>query len=296
MTEDKKRFEKLIEILPEEFVDDFVNYWLYNNYYPREYSKTFDEYSEYTRKTLSKFSDKKINLLYDKLNSSFEELKKFLIEHFYIPKAHYESGAAKFLYLEPRLNYNFWISEGGPKGIYPKEYLKEFNSLKGRVNLYAESFERDYKSLIETLKKKYDVEDMRNSRKESLSSKILLVIVPVVITAATTFYITYFSNKNIEDPIEAGGFTEEKTEDLNQKENDYKSEQDFRIENRILLEDCLKKSKDVSDYQYESLCPGILSGKNNTCKKGIDIGQAFDVIESAKSDRESICFKKYPQY
>lgn len=42
--DDKSRLIKVLELLPEKFVDDFVNYYLYNANYPQEYNEILEKY------------------------------------------------------------------------------------------------------------------------------------------------------------------------------------------------------------------------------------------------------------
>lgn len=98
-------------------MDDLVNYYLYNAYYPREYNEVIDKYVVRKKEILSEFSNSKINNFYLLLNQSFDTLRRFLTDHFSIPNNHYEMHKnPPFLYLEPSLHHNFRLSEGGKRG------------------------------------------------------------------------------------------------------------------------------------------------------------------------------------
>ena len=59
--DDKMRFAKVLEFLPEKFIDDFVRYYLWNANYPVEINKILLKYDEHKKEILSEFSNSKIN-------------------------------------------------------------------------------------------------------------------------------------------------------------------------------------------------------------------------------------------
>ena len=136
MLDDKLRFDKVIEFLPEKFVDDFVCYYLYNASYPKEINVNLLKYAEYKKEILSEFSNLQINIAYINLNKSFDLLYKFLIDHF-----SYENPP--FYYLEPRIHHNFGGRNKNP--IMWDKYKSELDKI-------ADEFEKAYKSFIRIAK------------------------------------------------------------------------------------------------------------------------------------------------
>lgn len=177
---DKLRFTAILDLLSEKFVDDFVNYYLYNAYYPREFNETFDKYDEIKREILLEFSNIKIRASHTELNKSFDVLKVFLISHFYIPKEHYEMKNARYFYLEPRLHHNFRLSEGGKIGNEEKD-SKEWNRYKNELYKHTESFEDAYKNFVKIAKKEI-VEEKKGGWIKQHTTKIIIGIIITVIS------------------------------------------------------------------------------------------------------------------
>lgn len=176
---DKSRFTAILDLLSEKFVDDFVNYYLYNAYYPREFNETFDKYDEIKREILLEFSNTKIRTSHTELNKSFDALKVFLISHFYTPKEYYKMKNARYFYLEPRLHHNFRLSEGGKIGNEEKD-SKEWDRYKNELHKYTESFEDAYKNFVKTAKK--EIEKEKGSWIKQHTTEIIIGIIITVIS------------------------------------------------------------------------------------------------------------------
>lgn len=158
--DDKSRFITILELLPEKFVDNFVCDYLYNAYYPTEFNKTLQEYSEHKKEILSEFANPKINESYTNLNKSFDALKKYLISHFSKPKQHYEMyKEPPFFYLEPRIHHNF--AEGDDISEKSSQLWDEYANTLDKL---ADDFRKAYKDLVKIAKKEIE-------QKETIKNK-----------------------------------------------------------------------------------------------------------------------------
>lgn len=146
--DDKSRFLMVLEYLPEKFVDDSVCCYLYNAYYPVGMNEIIFGYDEYKRTILSEFLNPEISVPYIKFNKSFDMLKDFLSEHFWIPNDHYEMYKnPPFFYLEPRIHHNF--SGENENSVLWSKYKNELDKI-------ADELEEAYKSFIKIAKKEID--------------------------------------------------------------------------------------------------------------------------------------------
>jgi hypothetical protein len=160
-SEDKQRFKKVIELLPEEDVDEFINRQLFNGSYSRRFADILRRYSDYKNKVLSSFSNTRINRRYKKLNESFDILYSFLVHHFFVS----DIPNADYLCLEP------------DRRISP-----EWSSIKKELDIHAEKFWKSYISFLKVSKKKYDTENKRDIWRETFWSKLGLIIIGSVAT------------------------------------------------------------------------------------------------------------------
>lgn len=145
---DKSRFAAVLEYWPESFIDNFVNYYLYNAFYPAELNKVLWAYSKHKKESLATFSKLKIQDTYHQFNNAFDVLEKFITSHFYIPEAHYKGYEnPPFCYLEPKLHHNFRISEGGTPEDKEKD-SREWDKYKSDLDKYAKNFEMAYKNFL----------------------------------------------------------------------------------------------------------------------------------------------------
>jgi len=158
---DKSRLETVLEMLPERLVNDLVKEYLYNAYYPNEFTGIFSKYADYKKEELASFSNRKIRKFYKKMNEKFDVLNSFLIDHFWVPKGHYEMhDNPPFRYLEPRIHHNFRISEDAKHGTQ-EEDSKEWDRYYVELNNLAEDFERAYRSFIKIARKKIDTTEKK---------------------------------------------------------------------------------------------------------------------------------------
>lgn len=163
LLDDKSRFIAILEFLPENFIGDFVNYYLYNAYYPIEFNKILYVYVKYKKELLAEFSNPKIQDAYQQFNKTFDIIEKFTTSHFYIPEAHYKRYKDQpFFYLEPLLHHNFRISEGGESENKEKDSL-EWDKYKNELDGYAGDFEEAYKSFLRVAKM-----EIERDRKEEI--------------------------------------------------------------------------------------------------------------------------------
>ncbi|MDD2476650.1 MAG: hypothetical protein PHI32_12160 [Dysgonamonadaceae bacterium] len=153
---DQSRFEKFLEVLPEDFVDNFVNFHLFNGHYPKEFIVKLSAYQDNNKKILSQFHNEKINQAYLELNKYFDVLDIFLGKHFWIPKYHEEVNKKPvWLYLEPRYHHNFFISEN----LNTKEDVDvsaKWGSYKKELDKIAEDFYCAYVSFIKIAKEEIE--------------------------------------------------------------------------------------------------------------------------------------------
>ena len=149
--DDKMRFVTILKFLPEKFVDDFVNYYLWNAKYPVEANEILFKYAEYKKEILSEFSNSKINDARINFNKSFDVLTKFLTDHFWIPNQQYEMHKnPPFFYLEPRIHHNF-----GGKNMNPILWHK----YKSELEKIANEFKETYKNFIKIAKIEIEQKD-----------------------------------------------------------------------------------------------------------------------------------------
>jgi len=176
--DDKLRFNNFLEILPEEFMDGFVNECLWNAYYPRVYGDAIFEYSEYTKKLLSEFADSKINKAWKKFNKSFYILYKFLIKNFRIPKDSQDS-----YYLCIDIHHNFGKTDKASSDLWDK--------FKTELDEVAGEFEKAYKFFIETARKRIEkIEKKRLKNRWWNESWVKIILLISAISGILLFLIS----------------------------------------------------------------------------------------------------------
>jgi len=155
---DKSRFNSILNLLPEKFVEDWVNY-LWNANYPTGYTEAIRLYDDYRKKIMSEFTDLKTNAQYKKLNEAFADLKSFLDLHFNVPQEHYKTYKnPPFYYLEPRVHHNFRLDEGRQNSqSSEKQDSREWNKYKNELDKLAKTFNQSYKNFITAAKKKIEM-------------------------------------------------------------------------------------------------------------------------------------------
>ncbi len=79
---DEQRFEKFLEILPEQKVYDFLGE-LSNAQYISAYNRMLEDYHRYSETVFSNFDNQKIQNSFQKFNKIFESLFSFLLVHFF---------------------------------------------------------------------------------------------------------------------------------------------------------------------------------------------------------------------
>jgi len=189
--DDKSRFISFLELLPEKFVNDFVNYYLFNAYYPREHNVILDKYNDRKSEIMSEFSNTKINESYRDLNNTFDVLRKFLINHFDIPNDHYKMYEnPTFLYLDPRSHHNFRISYGAKEEDTEKDSM-EWNKLKSELDNLAENFERAYKDFIKMAKKKLEIGEGEGSHLKWAKQHVTEIVIGVIVTVIAGIILSW---------------------------------------------------------------------------------------------------------
>lgn len=146
---DKERFEKFLKLLPEQTVDNLVNYWLWNAYYPpEEINELLFNYEAYSREILSNFSNKQINKTWKRFNKEFYNLTNFLFKNF-----DYKVGIIpKFVYFKPIL-----------KAEKINKWLK---NKKNQLDVTLNNFEKEYKSFLITTQKELSENNVRDDSKK----------------------------------------------------------------------------------------------------------------------------------
>lgn len=146
LLDDQSRFNKVMEMFPENFIDDFVNYFLFNGKYEVETNDLLDRYNLYSREVLSEFIDENINQAWQQFNESFYTLRHFLGIEFDIPQAHFEMyDKPPFLYLKPAWHHNFHESF---LIMDAKEMSIKWGELLDQLRKLSEDFEKNYKNFV----------------------------------------------------------------------------------------------------------------------------------------------------
>jgi len=146
---DRSRLKITIKLLPEEFVDQLVKRLLRASYYPKKFNRILEEYNSYSKRTLSEFSNPKINKAWKTLNKSFYTLRKFFHTNFQIPEE--ERGMddfPTFLYLRPDIHRDFSKQD--------EANFKLWDECKNKLDDLAKEFEKTYKNFINIAKKEFD--------------------------------------------------------------------------------------------------------------------------------------------
>lgn len=139
--EDQGRFKKIVELLPEEGVYDFLNLLSGGEKITYEYIAMCSDYDIYSDKILSQFANSKINKEWIIFNASFEALTDFLEEH-YSP---YPKKDGFFI---------FYIKHSDKWNRYIEELKK-----------LVKDFKKKYMSFISFAKKELEITDKNPNRK-----------------------------------------------------------------------------------------------------------------------------------
>ncbi len=213
MNNDKGRFERVIKLLSERFVDDFIRGDLWNGYYPRETSIVLNEYNNTKEDILNQFKNKKVQTAFIDFNQKFSNLHSFLIEHFSIPRSHYANGdTPPFYYLEPEYHHNFFMSENGRgRELGNAESSRIWREYKTELETLSNEFHDAYKDFISTANSELDTHKPFWKRPE--------IITPIIIALISVPWwpsiISYFSH-NEENAVDttyydAGEVPEDRT-------------------------------------------------------------------------------------
>jgi len=158
---DKWRLGKFLNLLPEGFIDDFLNNYLWNGYYRADFRKRLLRYEAYSKEILSEFSNRKINKGWKTFNNSFDTLIRFLNEHFWIPDAHHErDDSPPFVYLRPDIHHNFMEGVEQEKNETIEDRRERRNKASAKWDRYkqeldvlATEVEKEYKNFLKTANK-----------------------------------------------------------------------------------------------------------------------------------------------
>jgi hypothetical protein len=184
--DDKSRLTTYIEILSEKFVDDLVNFYLWNANYPQHFNLIFDRYTAKRKEILFQFSNNKIRANFEKLNNSFDLLLKFLTLNFSVPKSLLRHETNIYTcYLLPRYHHNFRLDEGSVLGEEEKDAF-EWNKHKKELDHLAENFELSYKKFVAVAKNEIEnlqpnlIFKLLNFLKKHLVELIIGILVTVI--------------------------------------------------------------------------------------------------------------------
>jgi len=166
--DDKSRFVKVLKLLPENFIDDFVRGDLWNASYPWQLNSKISKYDNYSKEILSEFSNPKINKAWKAFNKLFYALEKFLADNFWVP----EHSLRDYFYLRPDIHHNFhdkWeYIERREKPEAYKDWCDkasvEWWKAKSKLDNLAEEFEKVYKDFIKIAKKEIEREEKPRKR------------------------------------------------------------------------------------------------------------------------------------
>lgn len=177
---DKTRFDQFLKILSETFVDHLIKEELFNAEYDVNENGILDQYSNYKQQILARFEGSKINKAYENFNTSFDTLKVFLRDHFWIPDDHYRMHKDPHIaYLEPRIHHNFGGANKNPQ---------EWDALKRELEAICDDFLKNYKKFLKVAKKEIE---KQNSNKKLW---IFGITATAIITAIVTILVTKFSD------------------------------------------------------------------------------------------------------
>jgi hypothetical protein len=172
LLDDQSRFNKVMEMFPENFIDDFINYFLWNGHYEKKVNTLLDKYNLYSREVLSEFIDKDTNRAWQQFNESFYALRHFLATEFDIPQAHFEMyDKPPFVYLKPAWHHNF------NEALLDREKREPlWHGLKKQLDEMASEFEKKYRNFVR-------VASVSLSKNQSASTKNKVTDVDDIIVA-----------------------------------------------------------------------------------------------------------------
>lgn len=198
MNNDRERFERVINLLPERFVDDFVRGDLWNGYYPTETNPTLDEYNQTKDDFLNQFSNTRISSVYTEFNTAFTNLHRFLVEHFSIPRIHYGNGERPpFYYLEPRHHHNFFMSEGGNEQNR-EESSRIWNQLKSDLDELSDNFHEAYRNFIRVAREELESQTpCWKDPKNPLTVALIVALLGAILTALPTIWIWWWDKSDV---------------------------------------------------------------------------------------------------
>ena len=152
MHDDKSRLQKVLELLPEWFIREFLGYYLHNIYFHYAYLERLERFDVEKDEIMLEFSNPKVREKFETLKSKFDSLDAFLSQHFSIPRIHYKAYEnPPYLYLEPRLHHNFYHSEG-EQSEYTDEARNEFEGLCDKLKSLKNEFWDAYVGFLRVAK------------------------------------------------------------------------------------------------------------------------------------------------
>lgn len=165
LEDNKKHFTTFLKLLPEKFINDFVDCYLWNAYYPVKFNKIIQRYNDYSKEILSEFTNIEINNAWKNFNISFNELIKFLIKHFSIPNQHYLMyKEPPYFYLETRIHHKF--------NKQTDEISQQWDRYKNELDKTADKFKKTYTNFIEITNKKIKSGNLIKSPIKIINSNI----------------------------------------------------------------------------------------------------------------------------
>ena len=142
---DKARFNRFLEILPEQKVYAFLDE-LTEGTYRDIYNKMLADYEKYLEMVFSSFRCKEINKVFEEFNGVFKLLHSFLLAHFFRIRPEEE-----FIALYPEMRHS---SDKEKEGLW----MNRFEELQSMVS----NFNKQYRNFLKVGYKKFS--DVSNKK------------------------------------------------------------------------------------------------------------------------------------
>lgn len=162
---DKSRVVRVLEILPERFVDEFANIFLLEfGKITADHNERLDEYYNYSTELMSEFSDNSLNSSWKNLNESFYALNNFIGANFHALEtiSWSEYAPYPYLYLHPHLH---------PELRKSKVNETDWHSSKHALDAIVKDFLDKYQVFIKTAKSCLSEKNDRTNTSKKVSLK-----------------------------------------------------------------------------------------------------------------------------
>ena len=145
MTTDKSRINKFIKLLPEQRVDDFLNFHLFNARYTQKDLDFTNDYLYECDKIFFQFSSDNLSKLKKVFDNSFKKLTSFIASNFF------------------RIQAGIYVLYPDFKNSLDTEKQNAWHKKLNEVNKLADITEKDYKNLLKEMKKYLEEAEQKKS-------------------------------------------------------------------------------------------------------------------------------------